>query len=54
VAKTLNGELENNSKKPRDLVKKWHSDSKKRFEFLFLGVRRRRKMMLLMMKTMMR
>jgi hypothetical protein len=34
--KTLKGELENNSRKPRDLVGKKHSDSLKRVNLLFL------------------
>jgi hypothetical protein len=42
--KKLKGELQNNSRKPRELVKKnWHSDSqKKRFNLLFPRVKRRR------------
>jgi hypothetical protein len=28
--KTLKGELENNSRKPRDLVENWHSDNLKK------------------------
>jgi hypothetical protein len=49
----LKGELENNSRKPRDLVGRLHSDSLKRFNLLLLRVRRRREMMLLTMKMMM-
>ncbi len=37
--KTLEGELENKSRKPRDLVENWHSDSLKMFNILFLRVR---------------
>ncbi len=36
---TLKGELENNSRKPRDLTKNWHSDSPKYVNLLFLKVR---------------
>jgi hypothetical protein len=37
--KTLKGESENNSRKSRDLFKKWHSDILKRFNLLFLRAR---------------
>jgi hypothetical protein len=49
----LKGELENNSRKPRDLVKNGHSDSLKRINLLFLRERRKRDMMLLIMTMMM-
>jgi hypothetical protein len=45
--------LENNSRKPRNLVGNWHSDSLKRFNLLFLRVGRKREMKLLMMEMMM-
>jgi hypothetical protein len=35
--KTLKGELENNSTKPRDQVENQHSDSLKRLTFFFSG-----------------
>ncbi len=38
----LKGEFENNSRMPRDQVKKWHSNSLKKFNLLFLRVRRRK------------
>jgi hypothetical protein len=33
--KTLKGGLENNYRKPRDLVRNWHSESLKRFNLTF-------------------
>jgi hypothetical protein len=36
VAKDAKGELENNSRKPRDLLKNRHSDRQKRVNLLFL------------------
>jgi hypothetical protein len=42
--KMLKGELENNSRKPRDLEENWHSVSLKKFNLLFFRVRRRREM----------
>ncbi len=51
--KTPKGELENNSRNPRDLVRYRHNDSLKRINLLFPRVRRRREMRLVM-KMMMR
>jgi hypothetical protein len=46
LSRDVKGELENNSRKPRDLVRNWHSDSLKvkRINLLFLQVRRSREM----------
>ncbi len=44
MSRDVKGELENNSRKPRDLVRNWHSDSLKRINLLFLQVRRSREM----------
>jgi hypothetical protein len=51
--KTPKGELENNSRNPRDLVRYRHNDSLKRINLLFPRMKRRREMRL-MMKMMMR
>jgi hypothetical protein len=48
----LKGELENNPRKPRNLVRN-SSSALKRVNLLFLRARSRREMMLLMIKMMM-
>jgi hypothetical protein len=53
MAKGAQGRVKNNSRKPWDVDTNWHSDSPKRFNFLFPRVSRRREMKLLMMKIMM-
>jgi hypothetical protein len=50
--KMLKGELENNADSQGTRSENWHHDSLKRFNLLFLSLRRRREMML-MMKMMM-
>jgi hypothetical protein len=53
--KSLKGELENNSWNQRTYLENWHCDRlNKRFNLLFLRVRKRREIELLMMKMMMR
>jgi hypothetical protein len=51
--KCSKGELENNSRKPRDLTENRHNDSLKRVILLFLRVGRGREMIMLLMMMMM-
>jgi hypothetical protein len=51
--KMLKGELESNTRKPRDLVKKSFSESLKKGQLPFITVRWSREMMLMMMMILM-